>query len=342
MTSTAPTSEMRLHASSVHPRRRGSERAEQDPVLVSANGVAGRVRGALARCYDMLHVAFPSVNVIGFKLSSTGNDDFFTAKGSSSAVGEAYRERKDATALRHRRPPHLRLHGVRAALAEAHRLERPPQGDWNKLMYNLWLAFDGTAQPIPGAGAVSIWYMEGGLSQTAIDTEKQAAYFGATERRRRARLLRAGSPTPPAPAETSSAPDQYTAGAGMADSPGRVPAVRSGLFQLPALRRAAARRMAVGCLLGRDWTPKDSPPGFREATSEATSATVDCGIAQGGRPSADFMPPSTPADSRRPPTRIRSESTTWSPSTDAQSSVGYRVFRDGAHVGTTSARRGRT
>ena len=47
----------------------------------------------LARCYDVLHAAFADVNVIGFALSSTGNDD----GGSHSpgafirAVGEAYR-----------------------------------------------------------------------------------------------------------------------------------------------------------------------------------------------------------------------------------------------------------
>src|SRR5829696_6536932 len=40
-------------------------------------------------------------------------------------------------------------------------------GDWNKLMYNLWLAFDGTDQPLPGDTGVGIWYTELGF-QTSI------------------------------------------------------------------------------------------------------------------------------------------------------------------------------
>jgi hypothetical protein len=47
----------------------------------------------LARCYDMLNAAFPDVNVIGFALSSTGNDDSLSHSpgGFIRAVREAYR-----------------------------------------------------------------------------------------------------------------------------------------------------------------------------------------------------------------------------------------------------------
>ena len=75
-------------------------------------------------------------------------------------------------------------------------------------MYNLWLAFDGTAQSIPSVPGVGIWYMEGG-SQTAIDTERQAAYSGV-ENVAVVPDFVGGEPDAPAPAETSAAPDQYT------------------------------------------------------------------------------------------------------------------------------------
>ena len=165
----------------------------------------------LARCYDALHAAFPSVNVIGFALSSTGNDDSLSHSPGAfiRAVGEAYRGSGRTRPLFDTAGHHV--YGFTAS-------ERPwrrhigskvlSQGDWNKLMYNLWLAFDGTAQPIPGTGGVSVWYMEGG-SQTAIDTEKQAAYSGA-ENVAVVPDYVGGEPDAPAPAETSSSPDQYT------------------------------------------------------------------------------------------------------------------------------------
>ena len=205
----------------------------------------------LARCYDMLHADFPGVNVIGFALSSTGNDDALSHSPGAfiRAVGEAYRASGRTRPLFDTVGHHV--YGFTAS-------ERPwrrhigskvlSQGDWNKLMYNLWLAFDGTAQPIPDTGGVGIWYMEGG-SQTAIDIEKQAAYSGAENVAVVPDFVGRG-----ARRTCTGGDDRCTgsvhAGAGH-DSAGRVPAVRPGLFQLPALRRAAARRLAVGRLLGR-------------------------------------------------------------------------------------------
>ena len=42
------------------------------------------------------------------------------------------------------------------------------EGDYDKLMKTLTDAFDGTGQPLPGQGRVSIWYMEDGF-QTQVD-----------------------------------------------------------------------------------------------------------------------------------------------------------------------------
>src|SRR4030095_17194596 len=87
-----------------------------------------------------------------------------------------------------------------------------------------------------------------------------------------------------------------------------------------------------------DRTPKDSLPGFRDAITEASAATVDCDALKGGPPSADFITPSAPTDLAAIawPDPLRVE-LTWSPSTDEGSSIVYRVYRNGAPLATTSA-----
>ena len=201
-------------------------------------------------------------------------------------------------------------------------------------MYNLWLAFGGTAQAIPGSGDVGIWYMEGG-SQTAIDADKQAAYTG-TENVAVVPDFAGGEPDAPPPPETSAAPDQHTQVRDTIRLAACQPYVHAYfnflLFDEPRLG---------GWQSGAFWadrTPKGSLPGFRQAIAEANSASVDCSALKGGRPSADFMPPSTPTDleavAQQGPLRVELR---WSPSTDDLSAVGYRIYRNGAHVGTSSA-----
>ena len=235
----------------------------------------------LARCYDVLHLAFPTVNVIGLALSSTGNDD----GGSHSpgafirAVGDAYRASGRAQPLFDTVGHHV--YGSNAS-------ERPwrrhigskvlAEGDWNKLMYNLWLAFDGTEQPIPGEDGVGIWYMEGG-SQTAIDPGKEGEYEG---KETVAVIPDLGEPDAPAPAETSAAPDQYTQVLDTIRLAACQPHVHAYfnflLFDEPRLG---------GWQSGAFWadrTPKDSLPGFQDAISDANDATVDCGGLEGRTP----------------------------------------------------------
>ena len=291
----------------------------------------------LADCYDVLHAAFADVNVIGLALSPTGNDN----AGSHSpgafirTVGEVYQASGRSEPLFDTVGHHV--YGFTAS-------ERPwrkhigskvlSQGDWNKLMYNLWRAFDGTAQAFPGAGGVGIWYMEGG-SQTTVDAGKVEAYTG-TENVAVIPDYAGGEPESPQPAETSPAPDQYTQVRDSLRLAACQPYVGSYfnflLFDEPRLE---------GWQSGAFWadlTPKDSRPGFVQAIAEASAGTVDCDALKGGRPSADFMPPSTPADvgatALEGPLRVE---VSWSASSDDLSSIGYRVYRNGAHVGSTSA-----
>jgi chitodextrinase len=292
----------------------------------------------LARCYDVLHTAFADVNVIGFALSPTGNDD----AGSHSpgafirALGSAYRASGRTRPLLDTVGHHA--YGAREA-------ERPwrkhiaskvlSQGDWNKLMYNVWQAFDGTAQAMPGTRGVAIWYMEGG-SQTAIDAGKQAAYWG-TENVAVIPDDVGGEPDRPPPAETSDAPDQSTQFRDSIRLAACQPYVGA-YFNFLLVDEARLAGWQSGAFWA-DRTPKDSVSAFRQVISEANAGTIDCDALKGGRPSPDFMPPSVPTNLigtvSTGPLRVE---LTWSASSDDDgSSIGYRVYRNGTQIGSTSA-----
>jgi hypothetical protein len=292
----------------------------------------------LARCWDVLHAFRADVNVIGLALGPRGNDD-----AGSTSVGEFIRKLGQTYRGSGRTKPILDTVAHHVYGNDA--TERPWRkhieskflslGDWNKLMYNLWLAFDGTAQPLPGAcgvRCVSIWYLEGGV-QTTVDPEHASAYSG-TENVKVLVPDFAGGETG-IPSETSPAPDQYTQ---VLDS-ARLAACQSYigayfnflLFDEPVL---------IGWQSGAYWadrTPKDSLPAFRQVIAEINAGAVDCNALKGGPPSADFMPPTAPANvagaASRDPLRVE---LSWTASTDDASAISYRVYRNGAHVGTTA------
>jgi chitodextrinase len=284
----------------------------------------------LAHCYDVLHKVYSGVNVIGLALSSTGNDD----AGSTSpgafirGVGDAYR----ASGRSRRLLDTVGFHPYASAASE-----RPwrkhvqsktiGEGDWNKLAYNLWLAFNGTAQPAPG----TIWYLEAGF-QTTIDPGKEVLYSG-TENVAALPDFAGGEPDSAAPSETSPAPDQATQ---------VLDAIRLAYCQ-PNVTAffnflLADDPVLTGWQSGAYWTdltPKDSLPAFRAAIAAVEGGGVDCDALKGGRPSPDFMPPSAPPALTgiavaSPP----SVALTWPASTDDMSPVSYRVYRNGALVAT--------
>jgi hypothetical protein len=132
----------------------------------------------IAHCYDVLHAAFSDVNVVGLLTSHSGNENSVSTSPVTfiRGVGQAYRESG-------RTAPILDTVGHHPyPLTDGERPWRRhignttiAQGDWNKLMYNLWLAFAGTAQPIPGEQGVAIWYLEQGF-QTAVNPAKAFVY----------------------------------------------------------------------------------------------------------------------------------------------------------------------
>jgi RTX calcium-binding nonapeptide repeat (4 copies)/Domain of unknown function DUF11 len=289
----------------------------------------------LAACYDTLHAAYPPVNIVGLALSHDGNDT--TSSTSPGAfirnVGVAYR----ASGRAGRLFDTVAFHPYPAGSAE-----RPwakhigstmiGEGDWNKLMYNLWLAFDGTGQPLPGSGGVSIWYAELGF-QTTVPPAKAGLYSGSENV---ATIAESGGPADPAhPADSSPAPDQATQVTDAIALAACQPYVRA-LFNFLLVDEVPLAGWQSGPLYP-DLSHKASYSAFQQAIGGAARHNVDCAALKGGLPSADYLPPSTPdnlaATSSRNPLAV---SLTWKAASDTQSSVTYRIYRGSTQIGTSA------
>ena len=297
---------------------------------------AARYAALLARCYDVLHAAFPTVNVIGLALSSTGNDNSSSASPGQFIrdVGAAYRASGRTAPLMDTIAHHP--YGLDA-------VERPWRkhigsktialGDWNKLMFNLHQAFDGTGQPLPGEGSTRLWYTESG-SQTRVPDEKAAVYHG-TENVLTVPDDAGGEPITLRPPETSPAPDLRTQVLDSVRLAACQPYVGAYFnFLLADEPRLAGWQSGA---LWADLAPKASAESFRQAFAEAAAGTVDCAALKGGPPSADYLPPSAPAAATATgavePLRVE---LSWSPADDETGVTAYRVYRGGSHVGTTN------
>ena len=300
-----------------------------------------------ARCWSVLHAFRADVNVLGPALSPNGNDVPGAASNVSHSPGNFIRKLGDA----------YRAAGYAQPLFDtiAHHAygptagERPwrqhigskiiAQGDWNKLMYNLWLAFDGTAQPIPGECTASrcteLWYTEAGY-ETRVDDAKASLYTGAEVEPSVIADFAGGEPDAPAPAETSTAPDQATQvldGVRLAYCQPYVGA----FFNFLLWDESRLEGWQSGAFWA-DLTPKDSFPAFQQAFAEANGDTVACTALKGGAASGDYFPPAAPssvsAEVVRDPLRAV---LSWSAAADNVGTTSYRVYRNGAQIATTTA-----
>jgi len=291
----------------------------------------------LATCYDVLHAAFPGVNVIGLAISHNGSDDASSLSPGTFVrdVGIAYRAsgrqaRLLDTVAFHPYP----LSSSERPWAQHIGVTMIAEGDWNKLMYNLWLAFNGTGQPIPGQGGVTIWYTEVGF-QTSVPAAKASLYSG-TENVATVPDYAGGEPDSPPPAATSPAPDQATQALDSIRLAACQPYVGA-IFNF----LIADEPVLAGWQSGPLWvdrTQKASFPAFQQAIAAASGGTLDCASLKGGQPSADFMPPSAPTNlAGQPQTGPLRVDLSWSAASDDASAITYRIYRDGSWVGTTTA-----
>ncbi len=231
----------------------------------------------LARCWDGLHAVRRGVNVIAAS-APRGNDNPSAPSNVAHSpvnfylrLGEAYR------ASGRRLPildtvghnPYPRTNAERPWTRHPN-LRSIGEGDYDKLMGVLSEAFDGTGQPLPGEGRVSIWYMEQGF-QTEVEPAKSTLYHG---RETAGQLLPPWLVTPLGQTFGRFAPDQATQLRDALELAYCQPAVGA-YFNFELADEPALAGWQSG-LLWADLTPKPSYQPFKEAVRAVSGGRVDC------------------------------------------------------------------
>jgi hypothetical protein len=138
-----------------------------------------RYEALLARCWDVLHAFEPRVNVIGASTSARGGGSSSMAPADFvRGLGAAFR----ASGRRQRILDTIGHHPYPDSNAEPPWQAHPSgrsigQGDLDKLESAYAAAFGGTAQPLPGTGGVTIWWLETGY-QSRPPEPKRSLYSG--------------------------------------------------------------------------------------------------------------------------------------------------------------------
>jgi hypothetical protein len=239
----------------------------------------------LEACYGTLHTARPGLNMIT-SLAPRGNDDprFTNAITNVPAsfvrgLGAAYRAGGRQVKIFDTFGQNV--YGLTSA-------ERPwraharsglvSQGDYPRLIEALNDAFQGTRQPLPGQGGVTIWYLEHGF-QTEVFQSK-AAWYEGKENASNLILSLSLTTDPARPADTSPAPDQATQLTDALFLAYCQPGVGA-FFNFMLADETSLAGWQSG-LLWADWTRKPSFPAFEAAIAQVRAGTVDCTKLKGG------------------------------------------------------------
>jgi hypothetical protein len=231
----------------------------------------------LARCWDVLHAVRPAVNVIAAS-APRGNDRPTASSNVSHSPVRFYRKLGEAYRASGRRLPILDTVGHNPypkTNAERPWTRHPGstigQGDYDKLMRVLAEAFGGTAQPLPGQGRVTIWYMEQGF-QTEVEPVKRGLYHG---RETEAFLLPPWVAAPSGAALLRRAPDQATQLRDALELAYCQPAVGA-FFNFELADEPGLAGWQSG-LLWTDLSPKPSYQPFKAAVRAVSAGLVKCG-----------------------------------------------------------------
>jgi hypothetical protein len=129
------------------------------------------------------------------------------------------------------------------------------EGDLKSLLATLRQAFDGTGQPVPGDGGVSIWYLEDGFQATPASD----------------RALYTGTETDKHVVSEAEQATLLTAAVELAYCQ---PAV-GGFFNFELRDEADLGGWQSG-LLHPDWTPKPAFTAYLQALAAARAGTIAC------------------------------------------------------------------
>ena len=288
----------------------------------------------LAHCYDVLHAYRDGINVAAPATSPHGNDNPFAKDNISHSpttfiqgMAAAYKASGRATRIFDTVVHHP--YGDNNA-ERPYEMHPGPyfigEGDWNKLVATYQQAFAGTAQAVPGrclapAPCVPIWYLEAGFQTRP---RPGSTIYYNPENVVTIPDVSAGEPDSPAPLVTSPAPDQAT--------------------QLRWALRLAYCQPYVGAvfnflikddanLLGyqsgvlwADWSQKGSYGALGAVVSQLAAGNVSC--------APPSPPPGLDAQVRPgPEVDLR-----WGGSSSQIGVSGYRVYRNGTLIGSTTDR----
>ena len=240
------------------------------PTFWPEDAGAAAYEALLARCSDVLHSLPTLVNVIS---STAPRHD---PVGFILGLGESYRASGRVLPLvdtfGHNPYPENSSEPPAATHENSDYLG---EGDYQTLMNALLTAFDGTGQPIPGVGGVTIWYLETGF-QTVPPPDKRRFYRGLENDPR------------PIPAVASKEEDVQP----IVDQATQLrnaillaycqPAV-TGFFNFELLDEDKLSGWQSG-LLWRDGTRKPSYDAFKAAVAEVRRRDTDCSKVPGAPP----------------------------------------------------------
>ena len=123
-------------------------------------GSAAAYEALLATCWDTLHAVQPAANVIATSAPHAQPGRWY------EQIGKAYRASGRSQPLFDTVGHNAYPETSAEAPSARHKGSSIDQGDLDRLLASLHQAFDGTGQPPPGAGGVTVWYLEDGFQSS--------------------------------------------------------------------------------------------------------------------------------------------------------------------------------
>jgi hypothetical protein len=212
-------------------------------------GAAAAYEALLATCWDALHAAQPGANVIATSAPHANPGHWY------EAIGQAYKASGRTLpvfdTVGHNAYPETSAEapGIRHG-KHSHSID---QGDLDRLLAALRKGFRGTAQPLPGTGGVTVWYLEDGFQTTP------------------ARPLYSGTETEKQPVSEDQQAAQLTAAVQLAYCQPFV----GGFFNFELRDDATLDGWQSG-LVRPDWSPKPAFSAYAQALQAAAAGSIHC------------------------------------------------------------------
>jgi len=213
------------------------------------HGAPAAYEALLAACWDTLHAAAPGVNVITTSSGHVKPATWFAGLG--AAYRASGRTRPIFDTVGHNVYPQ-----TSAEAPDAIHAKGPiDEGDLDRLLAALKKAFGGTAQPLPGEGGVTVWYLEDGFQ--SVPGGPRSVYSGTETDRR--------------PVSEDEQAAQLAAAVDLAYCQ---PAV--GAFFNFELRDDSSLAGWQSGLLRPDWSAKPAFVAYLRAVAAARAGTIEC------------------------------------------------------------------